>query len=609
MGESVKLPEPKSQAGNHSAHLHSARRVVVLSTHLDDGVMSLGATLAGLSSAGVPAEVVTILAGDPDSRAPAGPWDRRAGFATAGEAASVRREEDRRACSILGVGTTWLPFDGVQYGLPVDEDAAWRAILGAAEGADVVLVPGWPLSHPDHMWLARLVLSRVSLGVRMGLYAEQPDTSRRAGEPEIAPILLPYVERNEGTARPPASARDRRRKWRACRAYRSQLPPLEQSYGHRLRSVAEYESKWGGETIIWVRALSEDCERHTDAEGSQARKRRPVVAPLPAVSIEPGPRPTFSIVISTYQLADVVTEAVESALAQTVPPLEVIVCDDGSTDDTEAALAPYRDRIVYMRKENGGLSSARNAGARIASGDFLAFLDADDAYLPEFLEALGDLAGQRPDLDILTTDAYFEMDGIPIRNYLFNGFVTEKQRKGILRDVRLWICSSAIRRERFFSVGGMDESIPVSEDWDFFIRMFLRGARAGLVAEPLALYRQRPGSLSDNVVRVHRAAVSVLSRYADRTDLDPEERRQLHRSLSSSRSRLRLAEAEGALRRRAPDARRLSLAIALDQDIDPRSRAKAGLAAVAPRVAATFITRREQRLGRSRFQRWIPMKG
>jgi glycosyltransferase involved in cell wall biosynthesis len=336
---------------------------------------------------------------------------------------------------------------------------------------------------------------------------------------------------------------------------------------------------------------------------------RPFVAPPPADGIEPGPTPTFSVIIATYQLADVVVEAVESALGQTAPPLEVIVSDDGSTDGTQAALAPYRDRITYLRKENGGPSSARNAGARIASGDFVAFLDADDVYLPEFLEAVGELAAERPDLDILTTDAYFELDGVPVRNYLFNGFVSEKQRKGILRDLRLCIGATAIRKDRFRSVGGMDESIVISEDWDFFIRLFLGGARAGLVAEPLVRYRQRSGSLSDDVVGQLRAAVSVLSRYPDRSDLDPEERQQVARSLSSFRSRLRLAEAEAALRRGVPDARRRSLAIALDQSIDPRSRAKAGLAALAPRVAAAFITRREQRLGRSRFQRWLPMKG
>src|SRR5918995_4101698 len=102
---------------------------------------------------------------------------------------------------------------------------------------------------------------------------------------------------------------------------------------------------------------------------------RPVLAPPTAESI--GRRraaPTFSAIIAAYQAADFVCDAIESLLAQTLPPIEIVVCDDGSTDDLAGALAPYRDRLVFLRKENGGEASAKNAAAKAASGDFIAIL-------------------------------------------------------------------------------------------------------------------------------------------------------------------------------------------------------------------------------------------
>src|SRR5262249_14579403 len=121
--------------------------------------------------------------------------------------------------------------------------------------------------------------------------------------------------------------------------------------------------------------------------------------------------PTFSVVIAAYNVADVISGAIESALDQSHAPHEVIVCDDGSTDDLDRVLEPYADRITVIRQENGGEGSAKNAAARAASGEFVAILDADDEYLPGRLQALSQLALARPDLDILTSDAYLAVDG------------------------------------------------------------------------------------------------------------------------------------------------------------------------------------------------------
>ena len=118
------------------------------------------------------------------------------------------------------------------------------------------------------------------------------------------------------------------------------------------------------------------------------------LAPEPSGVVADVTEPNFSVLIPAYQAARTIGEAVESALTQTVQPQEIIVCDDGSTDDLSGALEPYRDRITVVRLEqNQGLSAARNAALMAASSEFVATLDADDTYLPRYLEAI---AGSPP---------------------------------------------------------------------------------------------------------------------------------------------------------------------------------------------------------------------
>src|SRR5829696_10313470 len=105
---------------------------------------------------------------------------------------------------------------------------------------------------------------------------------------------------------------------------------------------------------------------------------RRILAPAPEGFIAPVPTPNFSIIIPAYEAAAFITDAVESALTQEVAPAELIVCDDGSTDDLTKALRPFSGRITLLRKEHGGLASARNVAIRSASSEFVAFLDADN---------------------------------------------------------------------------------------------------------------------------------------------------------------------------------------------------------------------------------------
>jgi LmbE family N-acetylglucosaminyl deacetylase len=189
-------------------------RIVVVSPHLDDGVLSLGASMSSWARHGAAVELLTVLACDPASKAPTGGWDARGGFATEGESALARREEDRQACAVLGASPVWLPYGSGDYELHGAETAVRDAVLRALEGADSILVPGFPLSHPDHAWLAELLSGALGRW-RVGRYAEQPYTRRAGSDPADA-----------GFARAPARLDDRIAKWRAIRCYASQLPLL-----------------------------------------------------------------------------------------------------------------------------------------------------------------------------------------------------------------------------------------------------------------------------------------------------------------------------------------------------------------------------------------------
>jgi cellulose synthase/poly-beta-1,6-N-acetylglucosamine synthase-like glycosyltransferase len=319
------------------------------------------------------------------------------------------------------------------------------------------------------------------------------------------------------------------------------------------------------------------------------------VAPAPRRDVVPGAPPTFSVIIAAYQAAHLVGDAVSSALDQTLPAHEVIVCDDGSSDDIESALAPYRDRIVLIRQENRGEASAKNTAARAASGDFVAILDADDTYLPRRLEALARLAAARPDLDILTTDAYLEFDGDVLRRSYTGGFrfITDDQRRGILEDNFIF-GHAAVRRERLRDIDGFDESILFATDWDCWIRLILDGSRAGLVDEALARYRVQTGSLSSQRAQMFAGRVATLEKAVARKDLDELERKTAEDSLARYRNLLALAEARDALEARSPEARRRALAVALSPSFGARTRLKALASAAAPAVARRALGERDR---------------
>jgi Glycosyl transferase family 2 len=317
------------------------------------------------------------------------------------------------------------------------------------------------------------------------------------------------------------------------------------------------------------------------------------LAPEPAGPLSRREPPEFSVIIAAYEAAETIRDAVESALDQTHPPKEVVVCDDGSTDGTAEALDDLRGDIVLVRQENSGPSAARNAAIARASGEFVVNLDSDDVYLPRNLEARAELIGQRPDLDIVTTDGRVELDGKALRHFYEPSwrFETEDQRAAILE--RCFVSPFwSVRRSRLLEVGGFDEKISHVEDWECFIRLILSGSRAGLVDEPLGRYRLQRGSLSNQAVALAAAHVVAMEKTLASAELSEAERATARARLGEMERELSLARLREAVISGDPSLRKEARRVFADGEMPALTRAKALLSYAAPTLARRILSER-----------------
>lgn len=235
--------------------LLSAHSVAVVSPHLDDAALSLGATITRLVWEGADVRVVTVFGGNPDSSVESGNWDRRGGYQSLGAAARGRRSEDLEAWRLLGARPLWLPFGDAQYAGERVASDVWGRIAEAVTGAELVLVPGFPLAHPDHAWLANLLVANRLPVSRTGLYVEQPYAYWVRGEyphlglaSALEPLLETAPEWRRAGRLPLRAVLQKRR---AIHAYRSQLPllGLTQRHGRVLTRILAFEMRHGGEAI------------------------------------------------------------------------------------------------------------------------------------------------------------------------------------------------------------------------------------------------------------------------------------------------------------------------------------------------------------------------
>jgi glycosyltransferase involved in cell wall biosynthesis len=217
--------------------------------------------------------------------------------------------------------------------------------------------------------------------------------------------------------------------------------------------------------------------------------------------------PRVSVVIPTYNCARFLGRTIDSALRQTYRDFEVILVDDGSTDETQALMASYGDGVRCIRQSNQGVSAARNLAIEHSDGEFIAYLDADDLWRPEKLARQVEYLDAHPACGFVHTEVSVIDEQDQILHALFNHETGRAVPQGrCVRDVLLRSHIQTLtvmeRRSAYDLAGGFDLRLPVAQDYLHWILIVLAGYEVGYLPEALGQYRWRAGSLMSSQRRL-----------------------------------------------------------------------------------------------------------
>lgn len=248
-----------------------------------------------------------------------------------------------------------------------------------------------------------------------------------------------------------------------------------------------------------------------------------------AAAVRPDGRrqPFVSVVMPAYNVEPFVDAAVASVRAQTFRDFELLVVDDGSTDGTSAVVERHAredSRVRLLGQANAGISAARNLALRHARGSLIAILDSDDAWTPDYLEAQVRILEQRPEVDIVTGNAWFQggpEDGRPAAPTPDPR--ADPDLRSLLGDETSVFIMSVFRRELIDTVGGFDESFRSNEDYDLWIRAAMAGFRFARNDTPAGYYRRRDDSLSADELRMLDGILRVYAKTRPTLANRPEE--------------------------------------------------------------------------------------
>lgn len=236
--------------------------------------------------------------------------------------------------------------------------------------------------------------------------------------------------------------------------------------------------------------------------------------------------PLISVIIPVYNTGAYVAETIESVLKQTWKHKEIIVVNDGSTDETPAILEKYDEYIRVIHQENKGLGAARNTGIRAARGEFLAFIDADDLWLPEFLKTQQAVLTSDPKVDIVYCFwTYIDQYGkqLPQKDRFSE---TGDLLHSLIISNRIPIMAALMSRICVETTQGFDDNKLISEDWDFWLRVAYQGYRFSCSPQELVKYRFHGNNMTLNIERSHLRYFNVIEKFFLNENL-PEIAREL----------------------------------------------------------------------------------
>ena len=272
--------------------------------------------------------------------------------------------------------------------------------------------------------------------------------------------------------------------------------------------------------------------------------------------------PEVSVIIPTYNCARYLTEAIDSVLSQTFKDFEVLVIDDGSTDDTGAVVSRYGAPVRYVRQENSGVAVARNRGIEESRGRYVAFLDADDTWFPCKLEQQLDAFDKNTGCRVCYS-AFTVVDSTLVPLY-----INRSDRRGsALEDLLLRgnvvgsICTVLAERSLFSAIGGFDTTLSQCADWDIWVRLAVH-TEFLYIDEPLVTYRHHGNMMSNNAPLLESDSVRVLEKGFAMPGIDPSLRAR--RRLGFARNYMVLAGTYFHARRYRDFGRCVARALALD---------------------------------------------